>query len=102
MELSRRMFPREVVALEHEWGNWLVDQKQLDAAINHFIEAGQYVKAIEAAIQVCVRVCIRVFECGCKYACVSLCVGAYLCVCVLVCLAIKRSVGAGQYANRRD
>ena len=51
VELSRRMFPREVVALEHEWGNWLVEQKQLDAAINHFIEAGQYVKAIEAAIQ---------------------------------------------------
>ena len=43
------MFPREVVALEHEWGNWLVEQKQLDAAINHFIEAGQYVKGVYSA-----------------------------------------------------
>ena len=48
-QLSRRMFPREVVALEHEWGNWLVEQKQLDAAINHFIEAGQYVKGVYSA-----------------------------------------------------
>eukprot|EP00960_Hanusia_phi_P066627 766439-Hanusia_phi.AAC.4 len=51
VELARRNFPREVVQLELEWGNWLVSQKQLDAAINHFIEAGQNVKAIEAAIQ---------------------------------------------------
>ena len=51
VELARKMFPREVVSLEDAWGNWLVEQKQLDAAINHFIEAGQYVKAIEAAIQ---------------------------------------------------
>ena len=51
VDLSRRLFPREVVQLEHEWGMWLVGQKQLDAAINHFIEAGQYKKAIEAAIQ---------------------------------------------------
>jgi len=58
VELSRRMFPREVVTLEHEWGNWLVEHKQLDAAINHFIEAGQYVKAIEAAIQVHLCLCL--------------------------------------------
>ena len=52
------MFPREVVTLEHEWGNWLVEHKQLDAAINHFIEAGQYVKAIEAAIQAHLCLCL--------------------------------------------
>lgn len=51
VDLARRMFPREVVSLEHDWGMYLVQQKQLDAAINHFIEANQYVKAIEAAIQ---------------------------------------------------
>lgn len=51
VDLARRMFPREVVGLEHDWGMYLVQQKQLDAAINHFIEANQYVKAIEAAIQ---------------------------------------------------
>ena len=32
-------------------GDHLVAQKQLDAAINHYIEAGVSVKAIEAAIQ---------------------------------------------------
>ena len=33
-------FPNEVIRLEEEWGDYLVSQKQLDAAINHFIEAG--------------------------------------------------------------
>ena len=37
--------------MEEEWGDWLVTQKQMDAAINHFIEAGKGAKAIEAAIQ---------------------------------------------------
>ena len=36
--------------LEEEWGDYLVMQKQMDAAINHYIEAGCSVKAIEAAI----------------------------------------------------
>ena len=40
VELSRVAFPREVVKLEEEWGDYLVSQKQLDAAINHYIEAG--------------------------------------------------------------
>ncbi|XP_048583111.1 intraflagellar transport protein 172 homolog [Nematostella vectensis] len=51
VELSRVAYPREVVTLEEEWGDHLVSQKQLDAAINHYIEAGCSVKAIEAAIQ---------------------------------------------------
>jgi len=38
--LARHTQPEEVVKLEMEWGNYLVHQKQLDAAINHFIEAG--------------------------------------------------------------
>jgi len=40
VELSRHAFPQDVVKLEEEWGDHLVGQKQLDAAINHFIEAG--------------------------------------------------------------
>lgn len=51
VELSRVAFPREVVKLEEAWGDYLVSQKQLNAAINHYIEAGCSIKAIEAAIQ---------------------------------------------------
>ena len=40
VELSRYAFPQDVVKLEEEWGDFLVSQKQLDAAINHFIEGG--------------------------------------------------------------
>lgn len=40
MELARVAFPAEVVRLEESWGDYLVQQKQMDAAINHFIEAG--------------------------------------------------------------
>lgn len=40
MELARLAFPAEVVKLEEAWGDYLVQQKQMDAAINHFIEAG--------------------------------------------------------------
>ena len=40
VELARYAFPQDVVKLEEAWGNYMVSQKQLDAAINHFIEAG--------------------------------------------------------------
>ena len=40
VELARYAFPADVVKLEQEWGDYLVQQKQYDAAINHFIEAG--------------------------------------------------------------
>ena len=40
VELARYAFPEKVVKLEEEWGDFLVGQKQLDAAINHFIEGG--------------------------------------------------------------
>ena len=50
VELARREFPSEVVHLEEEWGNHLADNKQLDAAINHYIEAGRTIKALDAAI----------------------------------------------------
>ncbi|OPJ79336.1 intraflagellar transport 172-like protein [Patagioenas fasciata monilis] len=50
VELARLAFPAEVVTLEEAWGDHLVQQKQLDAAINHYIEARCSIKAIEAAL----------------------------------------------------
>ncbi|XP_028296342.1 intraflagellar transport protein 172 homolog isoform X2 [Gouania willdenowi] len=50
VELARMAFPAEVVRLEEAWGDFLVQQKHMDAAINHFIEAGCSLKAIEAAV----------------------------------------------------
>ncbi|XP_053316583.1 intraflagellar transport protein 172 homolog [Spea bombifrons] len=50
IELARAAFPSEVVKLEELWGDHLVEQKQQDAAINHYIEAGCTTKAIEAAL----------------------------------------------------
>ncbi|XP_077008571.1 intraflagellar transport protein 172 homolog isoform X7 [Tamandua tetradactyla] len=50
VELARLAFPAEVVRLEEAWGDHLVQQKQLDAAINHYIEARCSIKAIEAAL----------------------------------------------------
>ena len=46
-----RESPSSVITIEEEWGDHLMSQKQMDAAINHFIEAGQSLKAIEAAMQ---------------------------------------------------
>lgn len=48
VDLARNAEPQEVVKLELEWGNYLVQQKQLDAAINHFIEAGSVQSAPSA------------------------------------------------------
>lgn len=50
VELCRAAFPQQVVQQEEAWGDYLVSQKQLDNAINHYIEAGVTEKAIEAAI----------------------------------------------------
>uniref|UniRef100_W5KZE2 Intraflagellar transport protein 172 homolog n=1 Tax=Astyanax mexicanus TaxID=7994 RepID=W5KZE2_ASTMX len=50
VELARVAFPSEVVNLEEAWGDYLVQQKQMDAAINHYIEAGCSFKAVESAI----------------------------------------------------
>ncbi|KAH0505014.1 Intraflagellar transport protein 172-like protein [Microtus ochrogaster] len=47
VELARLAFPVEVVRLEEAWGDYLVQQKQLDAAINHYIEARLYVTVEE-------------------------------------------------------
>eukprot|EP00744_Colponema_vietnamica_P002535 GILI01003961.1.p1 GENE.GILI01003961.1~~GILI01003961.1.p1 ORF type:complete len:1242 (-),score=439.08 GILI01003961.1:257-3580(-) len=50
VDLARRSFPSQVVSLEEQWGDWLVSQRQVDAALHHYIEAGVFQKAIEAAI----------------------------------------------------
>jgi len=50
VELAKAQQPGAVVQLEELWGDWLVSQKQMDAAINHYIEAGCSLKAIDAAI----------------------------------------------------
>ena len=50
VELARHFYPNEVVTLEESWGDHLTNNKQLDAAINHYIEAGKTIKALEAAI----------------------------------------------------
>lgn len=39
IELARYQFPEQVVKLEEEWGDIMVQQKQMDAAINHYIGA---------------------------------------------------------------
>ncbi|KAL5460471.1 hypothetical protein EMCRGX_G033922 [Ephydatia muelleri] len=50
VELARVTFPTEVVGLEEMWGDYLCTQRQYDAAITHYVEAGRLKKAAEAAI----------------------------------------------------
>ena len=50
VDLARRAFPAQVVQLEKAWADYLVSQQQVDAAINHYIEAGAYTAAINAAL----------------------------------------------------
>ncbi|XP_030372622.1 intraflagellar transport protein 172 homolog [Scaptodrosophila lebanonensis] len=50
LDLARQVSPDEVTMLEEEWGDWLVGRKQLDASINHYIEAGATQKALDAAV----------------------------------------------------
>ncbi|XP_046660390.1 intraflagellar transport protein 172 homolog isoform X2 [Homalodisca vitripennis] len=50
VELARYVSPKEVVILEEQWGDFLSTNKQLDAAISHYIEAGKTVKALDAAL----------------------------------------------------
>jgi intraflagellar transport protein 172 len=75
VDLCRRFFPGYVVKLEEgnpgffvfvlslvlahvmclvnwvDWGDWLVSQKQMDAACTHYTECGAYLKAVNAAIE---------------------------------------------------
>ncbi|XP_033198470.2 intraflagellar transport protein Oseg2 isoform X1 [Bombus vancouverensis nearcticus] len=50
LELARKVDPTSVVDLEREWGKHLASAGHYDAAINHFIEAGETALALDAAI----------------------------------------------------
>ena len=51
VEIAKKYIPNRVERLEEEWGDYLSEQKQIESAIIHYIEAGSKEKAIEAAIQ---------------------------------------------------
>lgn len=48
--MARNISPDQVVQLEEEWGDCLVETRQMDAAISHYIEAGCTLKALDAAV----------------------------------------------------
>lgn len=50
VDLAKKAEPRIVTQLEDRWGDHLVSVKQTESAVNHYIEAGNFQKAIEAAI----------------------------------------------------
>ncbi|GLD95237.1 hypothetical protein PINS_up003881 [Pythium insidiosum] len=50
VDLARKHFPDKVMRLEEAWGDFLVSQKQMDMAINHYIEGNVQTKAVEAAL----------------------------------------------------
>lgn len=50
LDLARKIDPTLVVELERDWGKHLLNSGHYDAAINHFIEAGETVLALKAAI----------------------------------------------------
>ncbi|KAI9219008.1 hypothetical protein BC828DRAFT_407082 [Blastocladiella britannica] len=50
IDLCRTYDPSRVVQLEEKWGDHLVHTRQLDSAINHYIEGNQNLKALETAI----------------------------------------------------
>ncbi|CAD7965624.1 unnamed protein product [Amoebophrya sp. A120] len=50
VELAKQVQPSLVIQLEEQWGDYLVSQKQTDAAIHHYIEAGCSLKAIDSAM----------------------------------------------------
>lgn len=50
IEIARVVTPDDVTSLEEQWGDHLVSKRQLDASINHYIEAGSTLKALDAAM----------------------------------------------------
>ncbi|XP_058794797.1 intraflagellar transport protein 172 homolog [Phymastichus coffea] len=50
LELAREHEPNSVVKLERDWGHHLMSGGHYDAAINHFIEAGETRLALKAAV----------------------------------------------------
>lgn len=50
VDYAKTAAPQQVVPLEEAWGDYLVSQKHVDQAINHYNEAGKYGKAVRAAL----------------------------------------------------
>ncbi|XQJ26776.1 intraflagellar transport protein 172, putative [Leishmania guyanensis] len=50
VDYAKTAAPQQVVPLEEAWGDYLVSQKHVDQAINHYNEAGKYGKAVKAAL----------------------------------------------------
>ncbi|KAJ3373895.1 hypothetical protein GGF31_008780 [Allomyces arbusculus] len=50
IDLCRTYDPARVVQLEEKWGDYLVSTRQVEAAIHHYIEGNQNLKALETAI----------------------------------------------------
>ncbi|KAK0173296.1 hypothetical protein PV328_006513 [Microctonus aethiopoides] len=50
LDLARSVEPNSVVTLEKEWGHHLATNGHHDAAINHYIEAGETAQALNSAI----------------------------------------------------
>lgn len=51
VQICRDTKPTDVVKLEGEWAEYLMTQRQFDAAISHFIEAGHTARALEASVK---------------------------------------------------
>ena len=51
IELSRKKFPMKVVALEEEYGDYLVGKNDYERAINHYIESGSNEKALNCSLK---------------------------------------------------
>lgn len=51
IDLTRKINPKNVTSLEEEWGDHLIENKQYNAAINHYIEAGKNNKALDTSIK---------------------------------------------------
>lgn len=88
IDLARREYPAVVIEVEEEWGDWLMTQKQMDAAINHFIEAGRY--ALCCREKAGGRFC-RDFASGaeCELKCCLTCLGCYSTASGACCLVLR-------------
>ena len=42
IELAKRKDPKLVIKLEESWANYLVENKETEMAINHYVEAGKF------------------------------------------------------------
>ncbi|KFG28952.1 putative intraflagellar transport protein, partial [Toxoplasma gondii p89] len=51
VELSREFRPAAVAEIEEEWGDWLLERHEPEAATLHFVEAGCTRKAVQACLR---------------------------------------------------